>query len=62
TPAKVVLGFLFCLFVSFFLLFFFFEPGVLCAALAILELSVDQAGLDLRNSPASASQVLGLKA
>jgi hypothetical protein len=32
-------------------------------ALAVLELtnSVDQAGLELRNSPASASQVLGLK-
>jgi hypothetical protein len=33
--------------------FFFFETGFLCAALAVLE---------LRNPPASASQVLGLKA
>jgi hypothetical protein len=30
-------------------------------ALAVLELTVDQAGLELRNPPASASQVLGLK-
>jgi hypothetical protein len=37
--------------------------GFLCIALAVLELTfVDQAGLKLRNSPASASQVLGLKA
>jgi hypothetical protein len=42
-------------------LFWFFETGFLCIALAVLELnSVDQAGLELRNS--SASQVLGLKA
>jgi hypothetical protein len=44
---------------GFFLYFYFFETGFLCVALAVL---VDQAGLDLRNSPASASQVLGLKA
>ena len=31
-------------------------------ALAVLDLTLDQAGLELRNSPASASQVLGLKA
>jgi hypothetical protein len=42
--------------------FGFSETGFLCVALAVLELSVDQAGLELRNSPASASQVLGLKA
>jgi hypothetical protein len=37
--------------------------GFLCVALAVLELTlVDQAGLELRNQPASASQVLGLKA
>jgi hypothetical protein len=42
--------------------FFFFETGFLCIALAVLELnSVDQAGLELRNLPASASRVLGLK-
>jgi hypothetical protein len=35
----------------------------LCVVLAILELTLytHQAGLKLRNSPASASQVLGLK-
>jgi hypothetical protein len=38
-----------CLFVC----FVFFEAGFLCVALA---------GLELRNPPASASQVLGLKA
>jgi hypothetical protein len=31
-------------------------------ALAVLELTLDQAGLELRNPPASASRVLGLKA
>jgi hypothetical protein len=39
-----------------------FETGFLCIALAVLELTVDQAGLELRNLPASASRVLGLKA
>jgi hypothetical protein len=39
-----------------------FETGFLCIALAVLELtSVDQAGLKLRNLPASDPQVLGLK-
>jgi hypothetical protein len=43
--------------------FFFFETRFLCIALAPVELTfVDQAGLELRNLPASASQVLGLKA
>jgi hypothetical protein len=36
--------------------------GFLCVALAVPELTLaDQAGLKLRNAPASASQVLGLK-
>ena len=34
----------------------------LCIALAVLELTLDQAVLELRNPPAYASQVLGLKA
>ncbi|GAB1290607.1 Predicted gene 11032 [Apodemus speciosus] len=35
----------------------------ICVPLAVLDRthSVDQAGLELRNPPASASQVLGLK-
>jgi hypothetical protein len=33
----------------------------LCIALTVLKLTIDQAGLKLRNLPASASQVLGLK-
>jgi hypothetical protein len=37
----------------------FFETGFLCVTLAHF---VDQAGLELRNLPASASRVLGLKA
>ena len=41
----------------------FFETGFLCVALADPGTHVvDQAGLELRNLPASASQVLGLKA
>lgn len=43
-----ILFFCFCFFIKFFL-----SPGTH---------SGDQAGLDLRNLPASASQVLGLKA
>ena len=48
--------FFFCLFVFVFV-FVFFETGFLCVALAVLELTlyVDQAGLKLRNPPASAS-------
>jgi hypothetical protein len=46
----------FCLFVC------FFETGFLCVVLAVLELTLVRDGLKLRNSPASASQVLGLKA
>jgi hypothetical protein len=45
--------FLFVCLVGFGFGFGFFETGVLC---------VDQAGFELRNPPASASQVLGLKA
>ena len=40
----------------------FFETGFVCVALAVLILnSADQAGIELRDLPASASQVLGLK-
>jgi hypothetical protein len=35
--------------------------GFLCVALVVLKLSVEQAGLILRDLPVSASQVLGLK-
>ena len=35
-------------------LFLFFGTGFLCRAQAVLELTVDQAGLVLRNLPASA--------
>ena len=53
----------FLLFLLLFVCFWFFETGFLCIVLAVLELTlVDQAGLKLRNLPASASQVLGLKA
>jgi hypothetical protein len=59
----VVVVFYFCL-VGWFL-FFFFETGdrvSLCSSGHPGTHSVDQAGLELRNLPASASQVLGLKA
>jgi hypothetical protein len=39
-----------------------FETGFLCSPGCPGTHSVDQPGLELRNSPASASQVLGLKA
>ena len=45
---------------GFFFLVFRSRQGF-CIALAVLELNVDQADLELRNPPASASQVLGLK-
>ena len=54
----------FVFFVFVFVFFGFLRQGF-SVALAVLELtlySVDQAGLELRNPPASASQVLGLKA
>jgi hypothetical protein len=49
---------------SFFFFFFFrfFETGFLCSPGCPGTHSVDQAGLELRNPPASASRVLGLKA
>jgi hypothetical protein len=46
----------------FFSFFFFFETVSLCRPSCPGTHSVDQAGLKLRNLPASASQVLGLKA
>jgi hypothetical protein len=50
----------FCFFIGFF--FFFFRDRVsLCSPGYPETHSVDQAGLELRNPPASASQVLGLK-
>jgi hypothetical protein len=54
----------FCLFVCLFLFlfFWFFETGFFCSPGCPGTHSVDQAGLELRNPPASASQVLGLKA
>ena len=47
-----------CLFVY---VFWFFETGFLCSPGCSGTHFVDQAGLELRNLPASASQVLGLK-
>jgi hypothetical protein len=44
------------------LFFWFFETGFFCSPGCPGTHSVDQAGLELRNPPASASQVLGLKA
>jgi hypothetical protein len=59
------LGFFVCLFVCFlfcFVLFFVFRDRVsLCSPDCPGTHFVDQAGLELRNPPASASQVLGLK-
>jgi hypothetical protein len=46
----------------FFCLFVFLRQVSLCSPCCPGTHSVDQAGLRLRNSPASASQVLGLKA
>jgi hypothetical protein len=45
-----------------FICFLFFETVSLCSPGCPRTHSVDQAGLKLRNPPASASQVLGLKA
>jgi hypothetical protein len=47
---------------SFFFFFFFQDKVSLCSPDCPGTHSGDQAGLELRNSPASASQVLGLKA
>jgi hypothetical protein len=54
--AWVVRHCLFC-----FVLFWFFRDRILYSPGCPGTHSVDQAGLELRNSPASASQVLGLK-
>ena len=61
-------GFLFCIVVVvvvvvvlFIYLFLVFETGFLCITLAPGTNFVDQAGLELRNPPDSASRVLGLK-
>jgi hypothetical protein len=40
-----------------FFFIFFFETGFLCVVLAVLELTLDQTDLELRDLPASASQV-----
>ena len=45
-----------------FVLFCFGDKVSLCSPSCLGTHSVDQAGLELRNPPASASQVLGLKA
>jgi hypothetical protein len=50
------------LFFIFFYFLFFRDRVSLCSPGCLGTHSVDQAGLELRNSPASASQVLGLKA
>jgi hypothetical protein len=50
------------LFVCLFVYVFFFGQGFLCRPGCPGTHSVDQAGLELRNPPASASQMLGLKA
>jgi len=51
-----------CLFVGFCFCFCFQDRVSLCSPGCPGTHSVDQAGLELRNLPASASQVLGLKA
>ena len=59
----VVVLFYFALFCLFFVFVFVFEDRVsLCSPSCPGIHSLDQAGLKLRNPPASASQVLGLKA
>jgi hypothetical protein len=46
----------------FFIFLVFFKTRFLCIAMAVLENHfVEQADLELRNLPASASEVLGLK-
>ena len=54
-----LVGFCCCLFVLFFI---FWDRVSLCSPSCPGTHSIDQAGLELRNSPASASPVLGLKA
>jgi hypothetical protein len=54
-PVRTVIFFLFCLF------FVFRDKISLCSPGCPGTHSVDQAGPELRNPPASASQVLGLQ-
>jgi hypothetical protein len=54
-------GFIGLLFVLFFFVFCFLKTGFLCSPGCPGTHSVDQAGLELRNLPAFAFQVLGLK-
>jgi hypothetical protein len=51
-----------CLFIYFVFVFFFRDSVSLCSSDCPGTHYVDQAGLELRSLPASASQVLGLKA
>jgi hypothetical protein len=60
SPSFVPMILVFCLFVC--LVLVFRDRVSLCRPGCPGTHSVDQAGLELRNSPASASQVLGLKA
>jgi hypothetical protein len=63
--AHILCLFVFVLFC--FVLFCFFETGFVCVCVCVCSPgcpgthSADQAGLELRNLPASASPVLGLK-
>jgi hypothetical protein len=62
-PEKKINMYLLILFNLFFVLFCFFPDRVsLCSSGCPGTHSEDQAGLELKNLPASASQVLGLKA
>ena len=58
----VVGGFFMTLLCLLFFLFSFLDRVILCSLGCPETHSVDQAGLELRNQPAFASQVLGLKA
>jgi hypothetical protein len=58
----VFFSFFFFCFVLFLVFCFFRDRVSLCSSGCPGTHSVDQAGLELRNPPASASQVLGLKA
>jgi hypothetical protein len=59
--AKKSFSFCFCFFVVVIVIFLFFEASLYSPGCPGTH-SVDQAGLELRNLPASASQILGLKA
>jgi hypothetical protein len=58
----IVVGFFVCLFVFVFVFLVFRDRVFLCSPGCPGTHFVDQAGLELRNLPASASRVLGLKA